>query len=58
MRRPAPAILRYAAGAVPLEDAGDLRRDLVDFLVRLAAALTSPNGRALQQVLQASGRTR
>ena len=48
------AIMGMADETVPLEDTGDLRRDLTDFLVALATVLASPTGRALTQAIQAA----
>jgi len=41
------ALTRHAGREVPLADTGDLRADLVEFLLALAAELTTPVGRAL-----------
>lgn len=41
------ALTRHAAREVPLDDTGDLRADLVEFLLTLAAELDTPVGRAL-----------
>jgi AcrR family transcriptional regulator len=46
------AIMGMAGATVPLEDTGDLRRDLSDFLVALAAVLAGPTGRALTHAVQ------
>jgi AcrR family transcriptional regulator len=46
------AIIRLGQDAVPLEDTGDLRRDLVDFQMKLAAIMTTPTGRAFMTVIQ------
>ncbi|MFJ9779160.1 TetR/AcrR family transcriptional regulator [Amycolatopsis sp. NPDC101161] len=43
------ALLRYAEDSAPLHDSGDLRRDLVEFLLALSERLSSPIGRALMQ---------
>jgi len=52
------ALMRYAEESAPLHDSGDLRRDLVDFLLGLAERLTSPTGRALlQAAIAAPGHT-
>ncbi|HEX6340754.1 TetR/AcrR family transcriptional regulator [Umezawaea sp.] len=48
------AVLGLAQETAPLRDTGDLRRDLVDFLVALAAGLVSPTGRALLSAVQAA----
>ncbi|MCP2242673.1 TetR/AcrR family transcriptional regulator [Lentzea aerocolonigenes] len=48
------ALLRYAEDSAPLHDSGDLRRDLVDFLVALAERLSSPVGRAMLQATVAA----
>ena len=46
------AIIRLSQDTLPLADTGDLRRDLVDFQVRLAAVMTTPTGRAFMTVVQ------
>ncbi|MFD2420611.1 TetR/AcrR family transcriptional regulator [Amycolatopsis pigmentata] len=43
------ALLRYAEDSAPFHDSGDLRRDLVDFLMVFSERLSSPIGRALSQ---------
>ena len=43
------ALLQYAEDSAPLRDSGNLRRDLVDFLMALSERLTSSIGRALVQ---------
>ncbi|GAB7038975.1 TetR/AcrR family transcriptional regulator [Catenuloplanes sp. NPDC020197] len=43
------ALSQYADDAAPLRDSGDLRRDLVDFLLLFAERLASPVDRALFQ---------
>ncbi|WP_086849041.1 TetR/AcrR family transcriptional regulator [Amycolatopsis kentuckyensis] len=43
------ALLQYAEDSSPLHDSGDLRRDLVDFLVGLSERVSSSIGRALLQ---------
>ncbi|WP_410668035.1 TetR/AcrR family transcriptional regulator [Amycolatopsis sp. cmx-4-68] len=43
------ALLRYAEDSSPLHDSGDLRRDLVDFLMVLSERSSSSIGRALLQ---------
>ncbi|MFG1926457.1 TetR/AcrR family transcriptional regulator C-terminal ligand-binding domain-containing protein [Cryptosporangium sp. NPDC048952] len=48
------ALLDYAEDSVPLNDSGDLRRDLIDFLVAYAEGLSSPIGRALAQATVAA----
>ncbi len=48
------AILRNAAGMVSVADTGDLRADLVEFLVTLGESLHSPHGRALLQAARAA----
>lgn len=45
------ALLRYAEDLASVGDTGDLRRDLVDFLVALAAGLETPFGRALERAI-------
>ncbi|MER5908257.1 TetR/AcrR family transcriptional regulator [Streptomyces mirabilis] len=47
------ALLRYS-GSVELEDTGDLRHDLVDYLVALADLLSTTTGRAMQRVIQSA----
>ena len=46
------AMIRFGTDTVPLTDTGDLRRDLVDFQMRLAAMITTPTGRAFMTVVQ------
>lgn len=48
------ALVGLAEEMAPVEHTGDLRRDLVDFLLALAAGLTSPTGRALMHALQSA----
>lgn len=48
------ALLRYAEDLASVADTGDLRRDLVDFLVALAAGLETPFGRALERAIQSA----
>lgn len=48
----ADALLRYAEDLASIADTGDIRRDLVDFLVALAAGLETPAGRALESAIQ------
>lgn len=48
------AILRNAEDMVSIADTGDLRRDLVDFLVMLAESLDSPRGQALLQATRSA----
>ncbi|MGW3960490.1 TetR/AcrR family transcriptional regulator [Amycolatopsis sp. NPDC005003] len=43
------ALSQYAKDSASLHDSGDLRRDLVDFLVEFSERLSSPIGRALAQ---------
>lgn len=50
------ALLQYS-GTVELEDTGDLRHDLVDYLVALAGLLSTTTGRAMQRAIQDAGRT-
>ncbi|MGW0833370.1 TetR/AcrR family transcriptional regulator C-terminal ligand-binding domain-containing protein [Streptomyces prunicolor] len=47
------ALLRYS-GTVELEDTGDLRHDLVDYLVALGDLLSTTTGRAMQRVIQSA----
>ncbi|MEU5348255.1 TetR-like C-terminal domain-containing protein [Streptomyces sp. NPDC020766] len=47
------ALLRYS-GSVELEDTGDLRHDLVDYLVALADLLFTTTGRAMQRAIQSA----
>lgn len=49
------ALIRFGRDTVPLEDTGDLRRDLVDFLMALAAIMATSTGRAFLAVVQAAG---
>lgn len=46
------ALMALAEEVAPIEDTGELRRDLVDFLMALAAGLASPTGRALLHAVQ------
>jgi AcrR family transcriptional regulator len=48
------ALACFSADAAPLHDSGDIDADLVDFLEALAAALSSPQGRALLNVVGAA----
>lgn len=48
------ALLQYAEDSAPLHDSGDLRRDLVDFLMVFSERLASPIGRALSQAANAA----
>ncbi|MFC7740072.1 TetR/AcrR family transcriptional regulator [Nocardiopsis composta] len=48
------ALAAFSADAAPLHDSGDIDADLVDFLEALAAALSSPQGRALLSVVGAA----
>ncbi|SES35969.1 transcriptional regulator, TetR family [Lentzea xinjiangensis] len=43
------ALLQYAEDSAPLHDSGNLRRDLVDFLMVFSERLSSSIGRALSQ---------
>jgi AcrR family transcriptional regulator len=47
------ALLRYS-GTVEPADTGDLRHDLVDYLVALADLLSTTTGRAMQRVIQSA----
>ena len=47
------ALLQYA-GSAELEDTGDLRHDLVDYLVGLAGLLSTTTGRAMQRAVQSA----
>lgn len=52
------ALLQYAEDSAPLRDSGNLRRDLVDFLMVFSERLSSSTGRALlQAALAAPGNT-
>jgi AcrR family transcriptional regulator len=52
------ALLQHAEESAPLHDSGDLRRDLVDFLLMFAERLSSSIDRALlQATIAASGST-
>lgn len=48
------ALLQYAEDSAPLHDSGNLRRDLVDFLMVLSERLSSSLGRALLQAAVAA----
>ncbi|HLU55691.1 MAG TPA: TetR/AcrR family transcriptional regulator C-terminal ligand-binding domain-containing protein [Pseudonocardia sp.] len=48
------ALLRYIDDLVSIGDTGDLRRDLVDFLVAIADSLAKPTVRAVEQATQAA----
>ena len=48
------ALLQYAS-SVELDDTGDLRHDLVDYLVGLADLLSTTTGRAMQRAIQDAG---
>ena len=50
----ADALASFGADVAPLHDSGDIEADLVDFLEALAAALASPQGRALLNVVGAA----
>ncbi|MFI6170335.1 TetR/AcrR family transcriptional regulator C-terminal ligand-binding domain-containing protein [Nocardia sp. NPDC051052] len=45
------ALAAFAADAVSIKDSGDIRADLVDFLLGLADSLSTPHGRALSNVV-------
>jgi AcrR family transcriptional regulator len=45
------ALSAFAEHAVPMPDSGDIRADLVQFLVTLVAAHSTPQGRALVQAV-------
>ncbi|MFB6678351.1 TetR/AcrR family transcriptional regulator [Streptomyces sp. NPDC056390] len=47
------ALLQYS-GSVELEDTGDLRHDLVNYLVALADLLSTTTGRAMQRAIQSA----
>ena len=47
------ALLRYA-GSVELEDTGDLRHDLVNYLVALADLLSTTTGRAMRRAIESA----
>ncbi|WP_433655236.1 TetR-like C-terminal domain-containing protein [Nocardia sp. CA-128927] len=47
----ADALATFGADAAPLHDSGDIDADLVDFLETGAAAMTSPQGRAMLSVV-------
>ena len=51
------ALLQYAEDSAPLHDSGDLRPDLVDFLVALAERPSSSVGRAMQATVTATANT-
>ncbi|WP_282783429.1 MULTISPECIES: TetR/AcrR family transcriptional regulator [unclassified Nocardia] len=46
------AVLRYAEDLASVADTGDIHRDLVDYLLALAAALDTPFGRTLAHTIQ------
>ncbi|KAA0087127.1 TetR family transcriptional regulator [Mycolicibacterium sp. P9-64] len=46
------ALLQYVDDLASVADTGDIHRDLVDFLVALAAGLETPFGRTLDQAIQ------
>ncbi|PRY44485.1 TetR/AcrR family transcriptional regulator [Umezawaea tangerina] len=48
------ALMGVAEEMAPLADTGDLRQDLVDFLVAMATSLADPWGRALMHAIQSS----
>jgi AcrR family transcriptional regulator len=48
------ALLQYADDVGSIADTGDLRRDLVDFLMAIAEGLGRPIGRAIAQATQAA----
>ncbi|GAA5156541.1 MULTISPECIES: TetR/AcrR family transcriptional regulator [Amycolatopsis] len=48
------ALLRYAEDSAPFHDSGDLRRDLVDFLMAFSERQSSPINRALVQAAVAA----
>ncbi|MFD5558453.1 TetR/AcrR family transcriptional regulator [Streptomyces sp. NPDC127068] len=48
----AEALIQYAEGLATIADTGDLRHDLVDYLVAIAGGLATPFGRALELALQ------
>lgn len=52
----ADALLRYAEDLASIADTGDIRRDLVDFLVALAAGLETPFGRTLERAIHPAHR--
>jgi AcrR family transcriptional regulator len=49
------ALVQLAQDEAPLADTGDLREDLVGFLMALAASLSTPTGRALVTAMQTAG---
>jgi AcrR family transcriptional regulator len=48
----AEALLHYAEDLASIADTGDLRGDLVDYLVAIAAGLETPFGQALELAIQ------
>ncbi|MFF3855579.1 TetR/AcrR family transcriptional regulator [Micromonospora sp. NPDC002575] len=48
------ALLQHAEGSAPLRDSGNLRRDLVDFLLAFSERLSRPTDRALLQATMAA----
>jgi len=48
------ALVQFAEDSLPIEDTGELRRDLVNFLMAQADLLATPTGHALEQALQSA----
>ncbi len=48
----AAALLQYAEDIASIADTGDLRRDLVDYLMDIAGGLDTPFGQALELAMQ------
>ena len=48
----AEALLQYAEDLAAIADTGDLRRDLVDYLIALASGLDTPFGQALELAIR------
>lgn len=48
------SLLQFAEETVPMPESGNLREDLVNFLLALAEILATPRGRALSQAIQAA----
>ncbi|MGV0716415.1 TetR/AcrR family transcriptional regulator [Mycolicibacterium sp. XJ662] len=46
------ALLQYAERLASVTDSGDLRNDLVDYLMGIASGLQTPFGRALEQAMK------
>ncbi|QNP74552.1 TetR/AcrR family transcriptional regulator C-terminal ligand-binding domain-containing protein [Streptomyces roseirectus] len=51
------ALLHYVEDLASVADTGDLQRDLVDFLLALAAVLDTPFGQSLEQAIHSARQT-